>query len=175
MHGMELKGCDCTEVCSTEVGQLNTVIPRHSIQCRPHISKGFAFWGVSILRPFVLLLRATCVKMCVEGWCWRGKQKYWGQICLSGHTFLIQIGQIDCWVQAASRSPGAGGCFARVEQPVSEGNNRTFSPLYAFVPWTGTSLSVPIYRWGKAELALCSPTKLHILQQKLLNTGGRFI
>jgi hypothetical protein len=39
-----------------------------------------------------------------------------------------------------------GVCFARVEQPVSEGNNCTFSPLYAFVAWTETSLPVPVYR-----------------------------
>ena len=74
-----------------------------------------------------------------------GETEVLGDICVSGHTFFIQIRQTDCWVQAASRSPGAGSCFARVEQPVSEGNNCTFPPLYAFVAWAGTSLSVPVY------------------------------
>jgi len=176
---MELKGCECAEkVCSTEAGQLNTVIPHHSIQCRTHISKGFAFWGVFYSSPFVLLLRATCVKMNVERWwnCADGGNRSTGrQICLSGHTFLIQIRQTDCWVQAASPSPRAGSCFARLEQPVSEGNNCTFPTVYAFVAWTGTSLPVPVYLWGNTRLALGSPTKLHILQQKRLHTVCCFI
>jgi len=141
----------CVLYCSCNTGSWTTdhsnTAPFYPM---PHIHlKGLRFLRGFYSLPFVLLLRATCVKMSVE--CWRncadgGKRSTGRRICLSGHTFLIQIRQTDCWVQAASRLPGAGGCFARVEQPVSEGNNCTFSPLYAFIAWIGTSLPVPVYR-----------------------------